>query len=105
MRIRLVLASMFAIFSIASQGSGISGEHIETQIDGDRERVETGAWIQDDAGRSIFDIDDGTQMHVPFKGVELCTNSKRGKYSERRIRLTSPPMGSPDRHIRVTECL
>lgn len=51
-------------------------------------------WIQDDVGSSLLVIDDWTQIHDSIKGVVSCTNSKRGKYSEKRIRLT-PPMGSP----------
>lgn len=86
---------MLAILSGAAEGAGIRAEHVETHVDGNRERVEVGVWIQDEEGRSRFNIDDWTQIQDPVKGVVWRANSKRGRYSERRIRLTTPPMGSP----------
>lgn len=91
---RLVVAAL-TIGCLAAQGAGIQADHIVTHVDGDRERVEAGRWIQDQEGRTRHDIDDWTQIVDPIEGVVWSANSKRGRYSEARRKVATPPMGTP----------
>ncbi len=91
---RLVLA-VVTIGCLAAHGAGIQAEHVVTHVDGDHVRVEVGRWIQDQEGRTRHDIDDWTRIVDPIEGVEWGANSKRGRYSEARRRVPTPPMGSP----------
>ena len=91
---KLVSAAL-AIGCFAAHGAGIQADHIVTHVEGDRERVEAGRWIQDQEGRIRHDIDDWTQIVDPIEGVEWRANSKRGRYSEARRKVATPPMGTP----------
>ena len=84
-----------AVGSLAAHGAGVQADHVVTDIEGDHERVEVGQWIQDDLGRSRFDIDDWTRIVDPVEGVEWRANSKRGIYSKARTRFPTDPMGTP----------
>ena len=91
---RLVIAAL-ALGCLAAHGAGIRAEHIVTHVEGDHERVEAGRWIQDQKGRIRHDIDDWTQIVDPIEGIVWRANSKRGRYSKARVRVPTPPMGTP----------
>lgn len=95
MTLKSIITVTIAVCSLAVKGAGLQADHIVTHVDGDRERVEIGQWIQDDVGRVRINIDDWTQIQDPIEGIVWRANSKRGRYSESRRRLPTIPMGSP----------
>lgn len=93
--IRKLAVAALVVPGLAAYGAGIQAEHVETHLEESYERVEVGRWIQDQQGRVRHDIDDWTQIVDPIEGVVWRANSKRGRYSEARRRVATPPMGSP----------
>ena len=93
--VRGLIVAALAIGCLAAHGAGIQADHIVIQVDGDHERVEAGRWTQDEEGRTRHDIDDWTQIVDPIEGVVWRANSKRGRYSEARRKVATPPMGTP----------
>ena len=92
---RFLAVAALAIGCLAARGAGIQADHIVVHLEDGREHVEVGRWIQDQDGRTRHDIDNWTQIIDPMEGIEWRANSKRGRYSEARRRVSTLPMGSP----------
>ena len=88
-----LLVVAFTLCCFVVQGAGIQADHVVT--DSERKRIEVGKWVEDEKGRSRFDLDDLTQIVDPVEGIMWSANSKRGRYTKSSIIHTTPPMGTP----------
>lgn len=94
-----LLAAAFVLNCLWVYGAGLQAQHIVTHIDSGSEKVEVGQWTEDEVGRSRFDIDDWTEIVDPIEGLVWRANSKRGRYSKKKVTVPVHPMGSPLIHL------
>ena len=92
---KTLLVAAVTFSCLVAHGAGILAEHVVTNTEGKHQRVEVGQWVEDERGRSRFDIDDFTQIADPVEGMTWSANSKRGRYTTYPMVQHTPPMGSP----------
>ncbi len=90
-----LLGITLLLICVAPDAAGLRAEHIVTYLGEGFEKTEIGEWIEDEEGRTRYNIDEWAEIADPIQGVVIRANSKRGRYSKMKVIYPLKPMGTP----------
>ena len=93
--LKKLLGTTLLLICVAPDAAGLRAEHIVTYLGERSEKTEIGEWIEDEEGRTRYNVDEWTEIADPIQGVVFRANSKRGRYSKKKVIYPLRPMGTP----------
>ena len=90
-----LLGITLLLICFVADAAGLRAEQIVTYLGEGLEKTEIGEWIEDEEGRTRYNIDEWTEIADPIQGVVFRANSKRGRYSKKKVIYPLRPMGTP----------